>query len=295
VLILNDRSEDDTPAIARKFASEVSFMQSIDILEDQHGLKGKMNVLAQGIKKSQGEIILITDADCTVPPNWITEIVSYFTASIAMVGGLTLLEGKTLFGKIQCLDWIFLQGIASATVGLGQPVSILGNNFAFRRDIYDHLGGFEHIGFSLTEDLALMRAISKNSDYQIAYPLNIGHPIFSKPERTIRDVYQQRLRWTAGKAGVSFWGYTLMTSVFLSKLAVFLCVITVTLNFYSGWAILLMFITELALVLRVLIRIKRIVWLIIWPVFELYYFTYTLIFGFIFWIPQRVQWKSRNY
>jgi cellulose synthase/poly-beta-1,6-N-acetylglucosamine synthase-like glycosyltransferase len=295
VLVLNDRSVDNTAAIARQFASEISFIHAVEILEEKHGLKGKMNVLAQGIRQSQGEIILITDADCTVPRKWITEFVSYFTSSVAMVGGLTVLKGATLLGNIQCLDWIFLQGIASATAGLGKPVSILGNNFAFRRDVYNQVGGFERIGFSLTEDLALMRTISKTTNYQIAYPLSIGHRIFSKPEKNLKGVYQQRLRWIAEKRGVSLWGHALMGSAFLCKFALFLCAVTLSFNFYSGWALILMLFTETSILLRLLFRIKQLVWSLFWPFFELYYFAYSLIFGLLYWVPQRVQWKSRKY
>ena len=111
-----------------------------------------------------GEIILVTDADCQVNPGWAEAIVAHFTPETGMVGGVTLLEypkdDSGFWARLQALDWLFLQAIASGMTGAGRPVSILGNNFAFRRAAYDETGGFRRIGFSLTEDMALMQAIA---------------------------------------------------------------------------------------------------------------------------------------
>ena len=101
ILILNDRSTDRTGEIARAFAARFKFMEVININHDKPGLMGKMNVIAQGMDYARGDIILITDADCEPSPAWISDMTSYFTEETAMVGGLTLLSGTDIFGKIQ--------------------------------------------------------------------------------------------------------------------------------------------------------------------------------------------------
>jgi 1,2-diacylglycerol 3-beta-glucosyltransferase len=295
VLVLNDHSTDKTLDIARQFAQENNHIHVLNIDEKKYGLQGKMNVLAQGIEKASGEIILITDADCIVPESWIKEFVSYFTPRTGMVGGLTLLTGPGLFHKLQSFDWLFLQTIASGTTGIGKPVTILGNNFAFRKEAYEEVGGFRQIGFSLTEDMALMQAIKNHTNYDIVYPLEIGHMIWSEAEQNLQAVYHQRLRWMSGGKKASVWGYSLMVCAFLSKLIILISIIWGIFTSLTLAGLILLLLTEFILPWKVLHRVDQSGLIKLWPFFEIYYFVYTLILGLLFWIPKKVNWKKRVY
>ncbi|NOX88068.1 MAG: glycosyltransferase, partial [Calditrichaeota bacterium] len=197
VFILDDRSADRSPEIARKFTRRFSNFHLISVKNDLPGLKGKMNVLAQGLKLIDHELVLITDADCAAPKTWISRMVSYFSPGVGMVGALTVLypfdeiavsdPQKNLFAKVQALDWIFLQTLASANSNAGKPITILGNNFAFRKKTYEQVGGFEAIGFSVTEDFALMEAVRKKTSWKIIHTLDPENSIYSHPSPDLRS------------------------------------------------------------------------------------------------------------
>ena len=133
VLVLNDASTDDSPQIAKRFAEENSHIKLIDVKDSYAGLKGKMNVLAQGLKQIDHEIVLITDADCVVPNTWIENMVRYFTDHVGMVGGFTSLfpfgklkisnNSKNLFARVQALDWAYLQTMNAFISNAGKPIS----------------------------------------------------------------------------------------------------------------------------------------------------------------------------
>ena len=67
VVLVDDHSSDATSHIAKEMSP---LFHSLTILSppDDPVLKGKTNALAHGIRHASGEIVMITDADCVVPP-----------------------------------------------------------------------------------------------------------------------------------------------------------------------------------------------------------------------------------
>ena len=298
VLIINDRSSDNTKEIAENFCEKHSNFSLLNIKEEKYGLAGKINALAQGIEKTSGEIIMITDADCEVPVDWIEEYVNYFENAVGMVGGLTVLSKKEvkekIFFKLQALDWIFLQAVASGSCQNGLPISILGNNFAFRREAYEQVGGFKNSGFSITEDMLLLQTIHQTGNWKIVYPLNNLISIYSKPVNNLSEFFQQRKRWVLGGRNTHWWGY------FISIIALTTHLFMVGLALFGIWDLvfiifLLTFLADLSLYGRILKRINRLDLFKMFLPFKLYYIFYTIIFSLVLLISRKVQWKDTSY
>jgi cellulose synthase/poly-beta-1,6-N-acetylglucosamine synthase-like glycosyltransferase len=295
VIIINDHSTDKTYAYAQAYAEKCDHISVLNISTDSEGLTGKMNALAQGIERARGEIILITDADCLVPPDWVEHYVSYFTPDVGMVGGLTVLESGGFFAKLQGLDWIFLQAIASGTAGIALPITILGNNFAFRKKAYREVGGFSKIGFSVTEDMALLNAIYRETKWKIKYPLTKDTAIKSEPAPTLKSFYQQRKRWITGGRKVSWWGYFLMFSAYSAHLLMLLLWPVNLMSTLAFILVVLCLVADFILLYTILGRIKRKRLLLLFIFFELFYIFYTLSLALLFIVPVRVHWKGRKF
>ena len=300
VIVLNDRSGDRTGEIITRFCKDYPHFKYVEISEDKDQLSGKMNVLAQGIDRAQGAIILVTDADCQVTPEWAEALVAHFTPDTGMVGGITMLENPSgnngLFARLQALDWLFLQGIASGMTGAGRPVSILGNNFAFRRTAYDETGGFSKIRFSLTEDMVLMQAISKLGRWQIKYPLYLNTLLYSRPASSLKELYHQRLRWLSGGISGPLTGWFLMTTAFLTHLFLIICLSTgIPIHLCLGAMIAVLCADLFLIVIPLARRLKRSFIIKFFLFFEIYYFLYSTLLAFLIFLPQKVSWKKRRY
>jgi cellulose synthase/poly-beta-1,6-N-acetylglucosamine synthase-like glycosyltransferase len=274
-------------------------MRLIDITDDQYGLKAKMNVLTQGMDYADGEIILITDADCRVPEGWVSEMVTYFTEGIGLVGSLTVINhpGKKsdLFSNIQTLDCFFLQAIAAGTAGINLPVSVLGNNYGFRKIIYDQIGGFQKIGFSLTEDMVLLNAVATYTTYDILYPLTRESMIQSLPLNHIKDFLQQRKRWLSGGLKAPRWGWVLMSTSLLVHLLVIINLLLYNLNISVFSGLLLIMGIDFSLLWRLIsksgfAKLKR-----YFIAFEIFYFFYTILLFISVFFPGRIPWKERSF
>ena len=81
IIIVNDRSKDDTGMILDGYNKKCNYLNIIEIKnENDRKIDKKINALRTGINNSKGEILITTDADCIVPSHWIKRINSFFTS-----------------------------------------------------------------------------------------------------------------------------------------------------------------------------------------------------------------------
>ncbi len=297
ILVIDDRSTDQTRSIAESFSRQHPQVRVIPISRRLENMSGKASALCQSLVHARGEIILMTDADCQAPPEWIPQMVSYFTPNVGLVGGFTLLSSRektnTIFAKIQTLDWMYLLTIGAGAAGLGKPVSIIGNNFAFRRAAYDAVGGYEKLGFSIIEDFALMRAIDEQTPWQVIFPLDPQIAITSEPAASWREFYEQRQRWAAGGKDVGMLAKWLMTIAFLAHLAclaAFFISMKLAIACFAGLAGV-----DFLLIWQSARKLRRRGLLAVLPLFEIYYFLYSFFFAPIVLLPTTVRWKGVHY
>lgn len=306
IVVVNDRSTDRTQEIAEEFAARDERIHVLTLTQRLPNMSGKASALCQGMQHARGEIILLTDADCIVPPTWVAAMAAHFSPEVGLVGGFTLLSPAPalremipqshrdrLFAKIQTLDWMYLLTVGAGAAGLGKPVSILGNNFGFRREAYEQVGGYEKLGFSIIEDFALMNKIVRETDWRVRFSLDAGTTIFSFPSPTWREYLQQRVRWAAGGKEVGWFAKLLMIVAFLAHLAVVLVMfISPSLALLGLLAILL---ADGALLWRCASRLQYKALLKYFPLFEIYFLVYSFVLAVTVLFPTTVNWKGRRY
>ncbi len=305
VYILDDRSTDRSAEIAHKMAEKQKHFHLLSVTEDQNGLKGKMNVLAQGIRATDHEIILVTDADCVLPPAWISTQVSYFDEQTGMVGGLTSLSPgartpvpdykPNLFADLQALDWLYLQALAAGSAAAGKPITILGNNFGFRRTAYEAVGGFESLGFSMTEDFALMKALADQTSWKIRYTVDTQNMIFSQPVKNFGAFVKQRLRWTKGGRRARPFAYVIVGLSVLAHSAILLTFALQVWKNATALALGLIIGMDFYIIRHItrvtgLQRLRSRFWL-----YELFYMFNLITFTLLTFWPLKIKWKSRTF
>lgn len=200
IIVVNDRSEDATERVLEDLARDLSMVRPLhrrDTL-DHPNLKGKPGALQHGFDHATGEILVLTDADCAVHPQWLQTMVSPFAdASVAMVNGFTLIEVHTAFHALQDVEWLYTQTMARAGIQNGVPLGCFGNNMAIRRSVYEAVGGYEAITFSITEDLALLQALTDRG-HGVRYLCEPSATVITLPCPTVGDYLRQKHRWVRG-------------------------------------------------------------------------------------------------
>ena len=293
ILIVNDHSTDSTGKIIESFIKDKPRFKML-IPEGSIGsLKGKTNALANAIKISSGEVILTTDADCIVSPTWAKTIASYYKDDVGFVGGFTTQEDYSAFAGMQAIDFVYLLTVAAGSINLGKPLSCIGNNMSYRKSVYQEIGGYEGLPFSVTEDFNLLMAIHDMKRYKIIYPLDENALVTSKACPNWKTLYWQKKRWGVGGMksdligySVMAWGYIvhgsmLLLPFFFSLSVLYLSVFKILIDYY--------FVKPVFNKLKLKMRFTHFI------AFEIYFIVYVLILPFVVLSNRKVKWKGRTF
>jgi cellulose synthase/poly-beta-1,6-N-acetylglucosamine synthase-like glycosyltransferase len=204
IVVMNDQSTDRTREIGLSYSKR--FQCRFELHDVTCGtddrLVAKTRALSQGLQKATSEIVLMTDADCVVPPNWVRCMSSYFTPDVGMVCGMTIPDpepdGHPMLTAFETLDWMFLLGASTGLSGLGRPKGLIGNNYSVRKSTYDEIGTYDALRYtSPYDDLALMNAVAASGKRVVA-PSDAGALLYTKPISSLPELAVQRQRWLRG-------------------------------------------------------------------------------------------------
>jgi len=296
IILVNDNSTDNTYDIMISETRDKNNFKVINSRYSSEGnLKGKANAIDTAIEICSGDLIVTTDADCTVNPQWVKSIAGYYNEYTGMVCGFTSIrqDGK-LFSVLQNIDWMYLLTLASASSGLKLILSCLGNNLSFAKKAYNSAGGYKSITFSVTEDLALMRKIDSLTEYEIKFPPDANCLVETLPCSNVKELFSQKRRWFRGGTGINFLGY--LTGFELYFMNVLLLIGPFLLNYKLYLALLfLKSLSELIILSLTLKRFGMIKLLAYYPLFALYFALYGLLLPLSFFFGKKINWKGQKF
>jgi cellulose synthase/poly-beta-1,6-N-acetylglucosamine synthase-like glycosyltransferase len=294
IFIVDDRSTDKTKEIILEYSGKFPEVKLIEVEELTGKLKGKPNALLQAIKKSHGEIILTTDADCIVKSTWIKEMVRYYDKNTGVVASYSIINPKNVYNGIQSLDWIYLLTIASGSDAVNLPLSCVGNNMSYRRIAYEEVGGYEKIKFSVTEDFMLLKTIRDKTRWKTKFPVNFNILNYTLPCDNLMGLYRQKKRWGRGGLDIRFLGY-IVGLLGWSAGAIMLFGWLFTGWFYYLILVLFKFVIDLLFILPVVIKFRTVKVLLFLPFFEIYFALYAFLLPFILLFDRDVVWKEQKF
>ncbi|MBW8889751.1 MAG: glycosyltransferase [Fibrobacteres bacterium] len=204
ILVVDDRSTDGTAGILDEYVARVPGFQYLSVSEKAAGISPKKNALSQGLRLATGEIIITTDADCIMAPQWISSLISEFGPETGLVSGLTTYydAGPGVWNGVQALEFFSYAVVAAALIGLNFPVNGNANNLAYRREVFDQVSGFaSHGGIVSGDDDFLIQAIHKQGRWAIRYAVTPESQVRTEPPEDLRQFWEQRKRW-ASKCGL---------------------------------------------------------------------------------------------
>ncbi len=290
IIVVNDRSSDNTLTVVERIAVAMPTLLVLSKTEgDSLGnLKGKPGALQFGFDHATGDVLLMTDADCEVHPQWIRAMAApHVDERVGLSLGFTTIRARTFLENVQDVEWVCSQAMARGGIGNGVPLGCFGNNMGVRRSTYEGLGGYAKIEFSITEDLALLQAVH-SAGWTVKYLCEPEATVETLPCASLLEYIRQRHRWARGGlqlghraaffvfTGIALWsglGLALLTGNWSAFAALFALriagdfgmlalaaerIVRPSLYRYAVPAFCLILITEISLPFLVLK--KRIVW-----------------------------------
>ncbi len=207
VLISDDFSDDRTLEVIGNFVQSHGQLSCIVIKGDEGRSQdvGKKNALKRAIDKASGTIILTTDADTLHDPGWISSMVHYYckTGAKMILGPVMFSEEKSLFQKMQTLEFLGIMGITAGFANIGYPVMCNGANLFYEKEVFQEVGGFEgNEQFPSGDDQFLLWKIrQKYGGHSIRFLDDRRAIVTTMAEKNPGLFFQQRLRWISKSRG----------------------------------------------------------------------------------------------
>lgn len=298
LIIVDDRSEDGTLAVLEKFSKIFAKLKFLTVDKNSKlEMAPKKNALSLGISESKGEILLFTDADCIPEKDWIEKTLNYFTPKVGLVTGYSPSKGKGLFSLLAELDTLSLACVNAGTIALGFPMTCSGRNLAYRKEVFEEVGGFSKIAkFISGDDDLFLHLVRDLTNWKIVFCPESS--VLTSPPNSAKAFFNQRIRHASkGKS------YTLKTKILLGSVYLFNFLLFISpILWFSGFvkleAILGIFFT------KTLIEFLVIFWGIsnwkswklipIFPLMELLHIPYVTILGLLGQFL-KFEWKEQKF
>ena len=200
ILVVDDRSEDRTARIVRRYETRFPFVSLIRITSCPANLSPKKHALMTAIRHASGDIIATTDADCFPGREWLKRMMAHFEPKVGMVVGFTPYYNnrQSLLTEMLQLDYFSMACVSAASIGLGFPISACGGNLMYRRQVYDELGGFGASSrLASGDDDLFVERVREETDWRITYAADPACHVSTRPPESWSEFVNQRIRYAS--------------------------------------------------------------------------------------------------
>ncbi len=198
VIYVDDNSEDGSFQLAES-AKKASNIRILRLQDEVPGKGNKKHALQFGVSNSYGDIIVTTDADCIHNKNWLNNIINCFDTETAFVSGpVEFIETPGLFSKIQSTEFGGLILAGAGLIGAGRPLLCNGANIAYRKKVYEEIGGLnDNLHLASGDDEFLMQKIARETNYKVRFCPEREAVVLTRPSVSLGSFFNQRRRWAS--------------------------------------------------------------------------------------------------
>lgn len=167
VIVVNDRSTDNTGAVLEKLKVQYPQLKVTTIYDLPPNWLGKNHAMYQGVKEATGEWLLFTDADVIFSPKSIKNTVGY--ALEHTLDHLTIAPDLYYGGVFYRAFLAYFVFAVTATVMFTKKVGVGAFNLV-KKSVYNEIGGYEVIALQPLDDMSLGRLVV-NKGYKQGFGL----------------------------------------------------------------------------------------------------------------------------
>lgn len=291
VIIVDDQSTDQTAKLIQEF--NLDNLKLISLSTEERGSSPKKAGIEKAIGLANGRIIYSTDGDCVLPPE-ILEIYAenFSNPKIQFIAGpVTFFNEKTLWNKLQTVEFSSLIGTAAIAFFLKKPIMSSAANLAYRKEAFLAVNGYDgNKSLASGDDEFLMNKINQHFPCSSLFIKDKNCIVKTSATKNIQHFYQQRKRWASKWSSSINWA-SILTAIFIFAVNAATIYYMVT----GSWNLLIIrYVPEaifLAIVLWFLDRKDSIIFI---PLTQVLYPFYAVFFGLISLKPKNYQWKNRD-
>jgi glycosyltransferase involved in cell wall biosynthesis len=240
IVLIDDASSDNTLDVFEEFEKQHSNIRLVKVKNNEAFWGNKKYALTLGIKASQKEYLLFTDADCyPTSKDWITAMTAQFSKQETIVLGYgsyekiansflnKIIRFETLLTALQYFSW----------AKIGKPYMGVGRNLAYKKEEFFNVNGFiDHIQIRSGDDDLFVNQAANSDNIAISYSAESFTA--SAPKTTYKDWFIQKRRHVATANFYKKFDKLQLGLFFCSQL-LFLLVPIILLAFQFQWILVL--------------------------------------------------------
>lgn len=195
IIVVDDQSEDQTVAIIKEKYPQVTLLSTVKNI-------GKKAAIELAAKYATGELLIFTDADCTVPDTWVATMVSNYDSDLVsfIAAPVQIDLEDTCLSRFQYLDVAATMAVTANGIHRQSYYSANGANMAVNREQFLQLYEVRRDAeIASGDDMFTIQYLAKKDPNKITYVRSLEATVTTKGEKTIADLISQRKRW-AGKS-----------------------------------------------------------------------------------------------
>jgi cellulose synthase/poly-beta-1,6-N-acetylglucosamine synthase-like glycosyltransferase len=169
----------------------------VELLSLPEGV-GKKKALRKGVEQATGDLIICTDADCTMGNEWIEALVQCYDRQRPdmIIGPVRMSYNKTLFQIMQAVEFMSLAASTAGSAVIGHPIMCNGANLSFTKTTWNDSSTELVEEFVSGDDIFLMESIKERGG-KIVYVKSQRAMVTTAPIKTVHAFFHQRSRWVS--------------------------------------------------------------------------------------------------
>ena len=203
-ILVDDDSSDNSVTIIDDFQNTRMTIRVIKNIRTSNS--PKKDAITTAIAIAKNNWIVTTDADCIVPENWLNSLDSFIQEnnSKMVVAPVNYKTENNFLEQFQLLDFMSMQGTTIGGFGIDFPFLCNGANFAYRKDEFLKLNGFEgNNTIASGDDIFLFEKFIKADKKSVHYLKSKEAIVTTFPVKSWSDLINQRTRWAAKTSSFS--------------------------------------------------------------------------------------------
>jgi len=197
IIVVDDFSTDETAKHVRQCA-----LSNLRLIQPKVSplTSSKKLAIEAAVHCAKGELIVATDADCIVPPGWLSTINDFYisTGAVFIAAPVKFIHTRSILQVFQALDFMVLQGVTGAAVSGSFHSMCNGANLAYTKAVFDEVDGFKGIDkVASGDDMFLMHKVWQRYPQKVQYLKSRLTVVQTSPMLTWSAFFQQRIRWAS--------------------------------------------------------------------------------------------------
>jgi glycosyltransferase involved in cell wall biosynthesis len=295
IIIVDDHSEDQTIEVIQQYIGNYKYIKLFKLPKSKYGKKAALDL---AIQKTNNDLILTADADCSMSENWIKTFVDYYAmCKSKLIVGPVVFKHKNIFHKLQALEFMSLVGSGAGSIGINRAIMNNGANLFFEKSLYNESNQYKEIASG--DDIFLLLHAKKKYQNTIKFLKSIDALVYTQPANSLTQFFNQRIRWTS-KSKAYKDSDIIITSLIVTFTNLVLAITLIYSLFNTSFFIvyLLLFFVKSMIDLTILYPASRffkqhkLLWFFApLQIFYPFYIIITVLFGLI----GNFRWKNRSF